>query len=259
MNRIKVMLKKIKQSLSMLGKSAINLLGRVKKSPKIITTVLVYGVVLGLMFSYMAWQRSRLPLDIIANNPPQEQPSYEEIEIETPPIEEPNKDAVNNGENQKEDEFEEDELEEDESEEERVFKVADKIIWPIDGFREIQGRFKEKFMLGNGDEFFLDGILIPATKGSKVRAALPGVVMDVGYSYLYGNVVRIRFIDQKGDVWDSIYYNLKQIQVEEGQDISIGDSIGYVGSNLLASNFDEEHIVFELKKNGKEIDPEPYF
>ena len=251
--RLKMMGENIKRQGNKIKIIVAKSIGRIKKSPRIVKTVIVYGLVLGLMFSFMAWQRSRIPLNIIANNPPQEQPSEEneDSDVQLPGMEEPT-DGL---------EIEEDQgVEAQEPQEaETVFSVTDKIIWPIDGFREIEGRFKEKFNFRDGDEFFLDGILIPATKGSKVRAALPGVVIDVGYSDLYGNVVKVKFADQNNDVWECIYYNLEQIQVEEGQDVSIGDSIGYVGSNLLASNFKEDHIVFELKKNGIEVDPEPYF
>lgn len=266
MNKISNLMDKLKAKLKVLGEKVkkqgnkfkiimVNTFQKLKKSPRFVKTLAVYAVVLSLMFTFMAWQRSRISLNIIANDPPEEQSSNqnEDLNAFIPDLEENTVDLEESNE-------EEQEIESlDPEEVEQVFSIKDKIIWPIDGFREIEGRFKEKFNFRNGDEYFLDGILIPAAKGSKVRAALPGTVIDVGYSDLYGNVVKVRFKDQNDDVWECIYYNLEQIQVEEGQNISVGDSLGYVGSNLLASNFKEEHIIFELKKNRTEVDPEPYF
>lgn len=260
MDKISELMDKLKKNLKVMGenikkqgskfKIAIaNLIAKIKKAPRIVKTITIYGVVLALMFSFMAWQRSRIPQNIIANNPPEDQSSQNgDSNVPLPDLKE--KESI---------EEKEESQNTDSEEVEQAFSIKEKIIWPIDGFRQIEGRFKENFNFRNGEEYFLDGILIPAAKGSKVRAALPGAVIDVGYSDLYGNVVKTRFKDQNDDVWECIYYNLEQIQVIEGQKISIGDSLGYVGSNLLASNFNEEHIVFELKKNNIEVDPEPYF
>ncbi|SET18593.1 murein hydrolase activator EnvC family protein [Anaerobranca gottschalkii] len=251
------------------------IINKIKGLPTFIKRIGIYCLVVLVMFSYMAWQKSRLPLDIIGELPKNEtqQPGekknnelpweIDEIEREDRGVEEKTEKK-----DEKRDESEEKTILEEEKttvEEETaqpVFNIKDKIIWPVEGSGEIQGHFKQPFNFRDGSfEYKLDGILIAAPKGSKVRAALPGVVKDVvrETSYLYGNVVKISYVDPNGDTWDVYYYNLDNIQVEEGQKVSIGDSIGYVGSNLLSSLFSESHIVLEIKKNNVLIDPQPYF
>ncbi|SHJ80869.1 Peptidase family M23 [Anaerobranca californiensis DSM 14826] len=251
------------------GKEIIN---KIKGLPSFVKKVSIYCIVVVIMVGLMAWQKSRLPLEIIGEFPKNETQQPEKRDNELPwQIDEKEKEKERDlGEKNEVNEVNKDEKkdqsEEKTSTEEEItqptFNIKDKIIWPIEGSGEIQGHFKQSFNFRDGSfEYKLDGILIVAPKGSKVRAALPGVVKDVvtETSYLYGNVVKISYVDPNGDIWDTYYYNLDNIQVAEGQKISIGDSIGYVGSNLLSSLFNEAHIVLEIKKNNVLIDPQPYF
>ncbi len=231
--------------------------------PKYFKTTIVYVVLVAMIFSYVAWQRNNFPLNIFSNNPPVTEPKGNDQEPNLPGngSEDPSDDGDGPNTEEPIDNEPVDEEPVDQEPAEPVFNIRQEIIWPTDGLRDIEGKFKQEFQLNDGSEFRLDGILIPASKGSKVRAALPGEVVDVKLtdSDLYGGVIKIRFQDPTGVVWETIYYNVEDIKVEEGDTVSIGDNIASVSSNDLGTSFSQEHLVFELKRNGQEVDPELYY
>lgn len=225
--------------------------------PKYMKTTIVYICLVAIIFGGVTWwQRSQMPFNIITNRPPIEDPVEKEPDLpgETD-LDDPEDDKRESPEKDEEDE----EFSEEDIDSEPVFDISNEIMWPIDGLRSIEGKFREEFQYrDDGQPYYLDGIIIAATKGSNVRAALPGEVVDIAESYLYGKVVKVVYVDPDKVLWESIYYNLENTKVEIGQNLTVGDSIGSVGSNYLNQNFSEEHLYFELKKNKQNVDPELY-
>ena len=54
----------------------------------------------------------------------------------------------------------------------------------------------------------------------------------------------------------SLYSQMDSYAVKEGQKISKGDVIGQVGSSGISTG---PHLHFELKKDGKHVNPKDYF
>lgn len=95
------------------------------------------------------------------------------------------------------------------------------------------------------------GVDIAAAKGTKIGAFASGTVVDTGRGTVYGNFVRL----DHGDGFLSFYGHMDSISVKKGQRVELGQQVGLVGSTGKSTG---PHLHFELRKNGKIIDPNDY-
>lgn len=93
------------------------------------------------------------------------------------------------------------------------------------------------------------GIDIPGATGQGVRAAFDGTIVradpDAGG---YGRLVVV----DHGNGIESRYAHLSAIDVQPGQRVSRGETIGAVGSTGRSTG---PHLHFEIRKDGEPIDP----
>jgi murein DD-endopeptidase MepM/ murein hydrolase activator NlpD len=116
-------------------------------------------------------------------------------------------------------------------------------IWPVNGpvtsgFGMRWGRMHE-------------GIDIAAGSGTPIRAAAAGRVVYAGWMSGYGNLVAI---DHGGGV-STAYAHQSSIAVGNGQVVSQGQTIGYVG---CTGHCFGPHLHFEVRINGTPVDPLGY-
>lgn len=96
------------------------------------------------------------------------------------------------------------------------------------------------------------GIDIASPAGTEVKACSSGTVTKVGQDDKFGITVEINH----GNNIISVYSNLsKKGLVELGEVVSKGDIIGKVGQSSSFEFEDPEHLHFEMKKDGKNINP----
>jgi murein DD-endopeptidase MepM/ murein hydrolase activator NlpD len=95
------------------------------------------------------------------------------------------------------------------------------------------------------------GIDIAASSGTPIRAAAAGRVVYAGWMSGYGNLVAI---DHGGGV-STAYGHQSQIAVGNGQVVSQGQTIGYVG---CTGHCFGPHLHFEVRINGTPVDPLGY-
>lgn len=95
------------------------------------------------------------------------------------------------------------------------------------------------------------GIDIAAPAGAAVVAAKPGIVTHAGLAGAYGNLIKI---DHGGGV-ETRYGHLSSIAVRRGAEVRQGQVIGGVGST---GNSSGNHLHYELRINGRPVDPRPY-
>ena len=100
------------------------------------------------------------------------------------------------------------------------------------------------------------GIDVAAAGGTPIYAAKGGqVIMSVygtGVNWSYGNFVVI----DHGDGTTTLYAHMSSRAVSEGQLVTQGQTIGYVGNT---GNSQGNHLHFEVRVNGQRVDPEGCF
>ncbi len=136
-----------------------------------------------------------------------------------------------------------------------IFSTDVKIMMPAAGdvINEFSGTkpVKSKTM---GDWRVHSGIDIKAPKGESVKAPADGKIIEAYNSKLTGNTVSI----EHGDGFVSTLYNLDSIAVETGNKVKSGDTIGTVGTSAALESLEDPHVHFELKKEGKTVNPKEY-
>ncbi len=98
------------------------------------------------------------------------------------------------------------------------------------------------------------GIDIGSLVGTAVKAPYKGVVISCENNRLTGNTV---VIDHKNG-YVSTLYNLENISVSKGENVEKGQKIGTVGKSAPQEATIEPHVHFEIKKDGKYVDPNEY-
>ena len=114
--------------------------------------------------------------------------------------------------------------------------------WPADG--HVIGRF----VTGDATK---QGIDIAGSGGQAVRAAADGVVVYSGAGLVgYGELIIVKH----SEAWLSAYGHNRKRLVNEGQNVKAGQQIAEMGSSGAA----REMLHFEIRYNGKPVDPQLY-
>ena len=94
------------------------------------------------------------------------------------------------------------------------------------------------------------GVDLAATTGTPVSAARGGTVTHAGPGGTYGNLV----IVQHEDGFETRYAHLSAVTVNKGDKVLAGQEVGKVGSTGYSKG---PHLHFELRRDGKTVDPAP--
>jgi len=95
------------------------------------------------------------------------------------------------------------------------------------------------------------GADMAGSSGTPIRACRAGRVLIAGGQGGYGNTVVI----DHGGWMATLYAHQSSIAVSEGQQVNVGDIIGYVGSTGMSTG---PHLHFEVRLSGNPVDPAPY-
>ena len=99
-----------------------------------------------------------------------------------------------------------------------------------------------------GDQSCHTGLDIAAAEGTPIAAAYSGTVLETGYTSGRGNYIRL----QHSDSLQTMYCHLSEIQVEKGETVEAGDTIGLVGSTGMSTG---PHLHFEVWIDGVRCNP----
>ena len=124
--------------------------------------------------------------------------------------------------------------------------VATPSIWPVAGW--LTSSFGTRTDPFTGDPDFHPGLDISADYGQPVLATGDAVVQSAGPNGSYGNMV---VLDHHFGIVTK-YGHLSRIAVTEGQQVSRGDVIGYVGSTGRST---AAHLHYEIWMNGRLTNP----
>ena len=121
----------------------------------------------------------------------------------------------------------------------RTLNAASRWVWPTDA-------------VGAPRPIPSGGILLSGRLGQDVRAASAGRVVYTGSGLRgYGNLIIIKHADSLL----SAYAHNREMLVHDGQEVGAGQVIAHMGEG-------SEHaaiLYFELRQNGRPIDPLPFF
>ncbi len=98
------------------------------------------------------------------------------------------------------------------------------------------------------------GVLYTSEKAFDVMAVLDGTIKDVKTDELLGNVVEI----EHNNNLVTVYYSLSDVEVNKGDKIIKGQTIGQSGSNKL-ENEKDNCLLFEVYYKGNLLNPESFY
>ncbi len=118
--------------------------------------------------------------------------------------------------------------------------------WPLDG------RVLHRFPEGAPAQ---KGVILAASIGTPVRAAAGGKVVYSGDGLPgYGNLIIVKHNAE----WLSAYAYNKSLAVSEGQQVRRGQTIARVGPRNHRKPEEGGHLLFQIRRQGKPVDPERY-
>lgn len=106
----------------------------------------------------------------------------------------------------------------------------------------------ERFVVSRVADETHPGVDLAAQEGTPVRAVADGVVVAAGRDRVFGNFILLRH----GGGYESYYGHLQDHNVDRGDTVRIGATIGWVGSTGRSS---APHLHLEIRQNGKPVDP----
>ena len=95
---------------------------------------------------------------------------------------------------------------------------------------------------------FHPGIDFKGARGDEAKCTANGKVVFAGWYGGYGNCVRIAHANN----FETLYGHLSRIVVKVGQEVTVGEKIGEVGSTGHSTG---THLHYEVRKDGKPINP----
>ncbi|MBR0491553.1 MAG: M23 family metallopeptidase [Clostridia bacterium] len=135
-----------------------------------------------------------------------------------------------------------------------------KLPMPVENFIQVTSKFGKREAHGVVHSNHT-GIDLCGSLGSKVMSVADGEVTWAGWQGGYGNCVEIKHTDENGKTFYSFYGHMRDrsLQVEKGQQVTLGQVIGTQGST---GNSTGDHLHFEIRTNSGSnqyaIDPAPY-
>lgn len=123
------------------------------------------------------------------------------------------------------------------------------LAWPLEG--RLTSRFGYRRHPYWGGRQFHTGIDIAAKHGTPIKAADAGEVIFSGWWDGYGKAVVV----DHGRQMTTVYAHLSRIYKQVGEIIAKGQILGLVGSTGYSTG---PHLHFEVRKNGKPVNPMGY-
>ncbi len=124
-----------------------------------------------------------------------------------------------------------------------------KYIWPVQG--RITSYFGYRYHPILRKRRYHSGLDISKPQGEPILAADSGVIVFAGRNGGYGKMI---VVDHGAGI-STVYAHCSLLQVDQGQTVTKGQTIGQVGSTGLSTG---PHLHFEVRKNGVPQDPIGY-
>lgn len=124
--------------------------------------------------------------------------------------------------------------------------VSQEAVTPVEG--KVTSGFGYRIHPITGSRSFHTGIDLAAPQGTPIAAAYGGTVQETGYTSGRGNYILL----SHGDGLQTMYCHLSEIQVQTGDTVAAGGTIGLVGTTGMSTG---PHLHFELRVDGVRCNP----
>lgn len=124
--------------------------------------------------------------------------------------------------------------------------VSQQAVTPVQG--KVTSGFGYRIHPITGNRSFHTGVDLAAPEGTPIAAAYGGVVQETGYTSGRGNYILLTH----GENLQTLYCHLSEIQVQTGDAVRAGGTIGLVGTTGMSTG---PHLHFELRVDGVRCDP----
>lgn len=125
-------------------------------------------------------------------------------------------------------------------------------MWPLSSYSTLSSLFGNRTHPITGLANNHTGIDIPAPSGTPILSAKSGIVLTSSYDSSYGNYVVV----SHGNGQTTLYAHMVSRGVSEGQSVSQGQAVGYVGTTGSSTG---NHLHYEVRINGVRQDPVNYY
>ncbi len=124
--------------------------------------------------------------------------------------------------------------------------------WPTPSCSIITSHYGYRIHPVYGYEKLHTGTDIGAADGAEIVSAADGTVVHAGWYGGYGNCVMV----DHGGGYTTLYAHMSAIAVSNGQTVSRGTTLGYVGSTGVVT---APHLHYEVRVNGATTDPMAFY
>ena len=135
------------------------------------------------------------------------------------------------------------------------FSREDMLIWPIDGNVLLNYSMDETVYFSTLDQYkYNPALVIAGNVGQEVKSAEDGKVTAIKTDAQTGVTVTVSL----GDGYEAVYGQLGEVCVKQGENITEGDIIGYLGEPTKYYSVEGCNLYFQLLKDGEPVNPLEY-
>lgn len=135
------------------------------------------------------------------------------------------------------------------------FSEKDSLLWPIDGNVILNYSMDETVYFATLDQYkYNPAILIAGEVGEDITSAREGKVTSIKNDVQTGTTVTVSL----GDGYEAIYGQIGELCIEQGETLSKGEIIGYLGEPTKYYSLEGCNLYFQLLKDGEPLNPMDY-
>ena len=136
-----------------------------------------------------------------------------------------------------------------------TFSKDEQLIWPIDGNVILNYSMDQTVYFSTLDQYkYNPALIISGELGEPVLAAADGKVTSLKNDARTGNMI----IMDIGNGYETVYGQLQEVRVAEGESIKQGDVIAYVEEPTKYYTVEGPNLYFQLLKDGNSENPLEY-
>lgn len=136
-----------------------------------------------------------------------------------------------------------------------AFADDNTLLWPVDGDVILNYSMDKSIYFSTLNQYkYHPAIVISAEVGSEVRCAARGKVSQIKVDEETGTTLTLEL----GSGYETIYGQLKEVAVEEGDMVEAGALLGYVSEPTKYYTLEGSNLYFQLLKDGKPVNPLDY-